>query len=755
MSKCMWAIVVLFPVLTATCPCGAEAGTKVQALIKQLSSKDLKVRRQAVGSLAKMGKAAESAVPALARATRDADANVRLQAVYALDRIRLKESITVPALIKALTDDSRSVRKYAAEAIARIGPRAKTAVEPLKKALKDRDLYVQAAAVVALVALGHAAEATSAVPALRQGAKGRGYSGKYSAHALSTLEAAVGKLPDAGSGKTPKPPVLPPLPKSYKITTQRLCPFNGEVQSMSFSADRRHFAFIVEKGRTMQAVIDGKAGPAFAMLKTPFFFSPDGTRVAYVAYRRATGSVRMVLDGRPGPEYASIFTSWGRHAADDMRPVFSGDSKRFAYVARPVGKGQVDAVVIIDGKVHGPYTEGVGRPVFSADSKHVAYRTYAGLLSRGGAVVLDGKMGPPFRTKMFGPVAAPAGGSIAYAGNSEGLGGSGVTMDGRMVVNGRPGRTYHGVYSPVFSPDGQRLAYVAGTDRGYKKLVVVSGKPGPTYETIAGPVFSPDSKHVAYVGSSKKLGKCWLVLDGKPGLPHDGSAEGEYPIFSADSKHTAFVAVHGKQSIIVDDKVVAEVAAGLRGLCFSPDGKRVACAASQGRGKAFVVVDGKSGPCYADTAGDPVFSADSTSVAYVAKKLGNFGWLVINGKRGPERFGLSNIIVSPVGNRFACVGGLPSSMSREWGIDIDGAMVRTKTMGGITAKPRVLFSPDGRRAAYAYHCREAYMEIEGCKTAQVYDQIFGDSVFFHPNGVLEYLAVKKGTLFRIQVTPQT
>ena len=66
--------------------------------------------------------------------------------------------------------------------------------------------------------------------------------------------------------------------------------------------------------------------------------------------------------------------------------------------------------------------------------------------------------------------------------------------------------------SPVFSPNGLRVAYSA--KKGDKWIIVVDGEPGPAYDGIAkgDPVFSPDSNFVKY--RALKNGK-WLDVSYK------------------------------------------------------------------------------------------------------------------------------------------------------------------------------------------------------------------------------------------------
>jgi len=78
------------------------------------------------------------------------------------------------------------------------------------------------------------------------------------------------------------------------------------------------------------------------------------------------------------------------------------------------------------------------------------------------------------------------------------------------VVDGKPSPAYDEVSNPIFSPDGQHVAYMA--TQGDNQFVVVDGKPGPTYFDIRSLAFSPDSLHLAY--EAKMIDKWLLIVDG-------------------------------------------------------------------------------------------------------------------------------------------------------------------------------------------------------------------------------------------------
>ena len=105
--------------------------------------------------------------------------------------------------------------------------------------------------------------------------------------------------------------------------------------------------------------------------------------------------------------------------------------------------------------------------------------------------------------------------------------------------------------TPVFSPDGKRVAYSAR--KGGRWFVVVDGQAGPEYDGImAGtPVFSPDGKRLAYV--PEKGGKWLVVVDGQEGPTYDMTGH------LAFSRKTRVVGRHYRRYPTIEPKSRAHV----------------------------------------------------------------------------------------------------------------------------------------------------------------------------------------------------
>lgn len=143
----------------------------------------------------------------------------------------------------------------------------------------------------------------------------------------------------------------------------------------------------------------------------------------------------------------------------------------------------------------------------------------------------------------------------------------------RTVVGDAEGPEYYGVVNdvPVFSPDGDRIAYPAMKDFGGghrdrrsmmdgKWVMVVSrmGKPdvvteGPVYDMVVTPVFSPDGRRIAYrarKGTMEKARRFIVIADAETGKVIEEGPVGDEiwpPVWSADGKAAAYGARHGRE----------------------------------------------------------------------------------------------------------------------------------------------------------------------------------------------------------------
>ena len=324
--------------------------------------------------------------------------------------------------------------------------------------------------------------------------------------------------------------------------------------------------------------------------------------------------------------------------------------------------------------------------------------------------------------------------------------------------------------TPAFSPDGSKLAYVARSTRAGKFCVVVNGKAGDLHDAVDGRFlrFSADSTHFAYPAMERD--KWFRAVDGKRGLVFDGI--GIDFVFSSDGKRTAWTGRNGQVwFLVVDGKVEAKIEGVVDGtLTFSPDGKRLACAVARPDRSAYILVDGKAGPVHdgigaslppgvaanrtsAQTgyglgyASSVLFSPDSRRIAYLAH-FGHRKRVYVDGKAEDVEmeFLVSGMVFSDDSKRLAYGGRrFNESFIEKFFLVVDG-----KKGADYDALGYFGFSHDGKHIAFAAKkSNKMVIVVDGQERAE-YSEVPAGPVF-RSDGVLEFLAADKPSLYRIEV----
>ena len=373
-------------------------------------------------------------------------------------------------------------------------------------------------------------------------------------------------------------------------------------------------AFSTNDGAGVSVVLDGEPGRRYHDIGGMPIFSPDGTRLAYVAFQR-TGRRLLRQLFRPVLVVDGAEAAVGGIAQDSL--TFSPDSRRIAYAERCAGQQRV----VVDGHA------GVGFddiqqwflgpcPLFSQNSERIAY---VGLRKDQLHVVVDGTVSEPFANLVRGSIHfSPDSRRFAY--------GAGSTQHACAIVDGEAGPRHFDMLAgtPVFSPDSERWAYVA-IDGG-RSVLLVDRQEEWEAPVIGVPLFSPDSRHVA-ITSAFGPEDVAVVHDGREGRHYRDIAA--QPIFSSSSTTLAYAASNGAGWFVVADSDEGPSYDGLKDIVFSPDGRRLAYAAGR-EDRWRIVIDGVEGPTY-DSTSRPLFSGDSRHVAYTAGK-GDHWFLVVDGE---------------------------------------------------------------------------------------------------------------------------
>ncbi len=322
--------------------------------------------------------------------------------------------------------------------------------------------------------------------------------------------------------------------------------------------------------------------------------------------------------------------------------------------------------------------------VASPDSTHVAVR-----VSRDGkgqtrqSVLVDNSLRLGGGV-MFGPTFSADSSRVATV-VSQG-------QKGRLDVNGVQTTGPDPIAAVVFSPDGQRVAYVGR--EGKKQLVHADGRSSVVYdEVIVGSLtFSSDSKHLAYVA---RRDEAWfVVLNGQEGIAY---VQVDGPVFSPNSQRLAYwarkpdagwvVVADGQENTLMRAQHQA-------GLYFSPDSSQLA-GLGQRNGRWHVMIDGRFHHGY-DALGRQsfTFSGDSKHTAYAAMDDGR--WKVVRDGTIVGEFDAllaGSLRFSPNSSRLVYA-------AREddgWFVVIDDE--RHRDFDRI-APQSIQFSPDSQRLAY-------------------------------------------------------
>ncbi len=352
------------------------------------------------------------------------------------------------------------------------------------------------------------------------------------------------------------------------------------IADLTVSPDGRHVAFVARNGKKWQAFVDGQAGSEYDQIgllgHERFWVSAEGKRLAYAG--RLGLKWQVVVDDRPNA------------ACDEIQQggspfYFSPDGKRTAYAARFGAKWSV----VIDGQ-QGPPCDLVERGSFEFSDDGVR-TAYAVMRDGKWQVVVDNRPGPTYdEVDASSRIFTMHGTCTAYAAQRDGK--------WRVVINGEEGPKYDDVSVPIYSPDGRRIAYVAGRivdDFTRDQSLVLDGQPGPWYRRIGAlAFFCGSSAHV----SSADFGYRSDLLNGKPALGHDNVYG---VVFSPDGKHLAYPAGTKDEVQIIHDGKLGPAYYGVGAPVFSSDGKRLAYTATVGKGeegKQMVVVDGQLGSVY-------------------------------------------------------------------------------------------------------------------------------------------------------------
>jgi hypothetical protein len=384
------------------------------------------------------------------------------------------------------------------------------------------------------------------------------------------------------------------------------------VSEVVFRDDGGELAYVGFRGGRSCPVIGTKVFEAFDYLDTPDF---GGTHVFFRAGNRTT----------PTTEKWWIHADGKKTAEEDWigAIAINADGSQLAYWTQPGATIERDGayfrsnLVLVVGKQRGATwadAESLTRPVFAPDGSRVAT---AGMKGNKWFVIVAGGKGEEPRGQGHGAISGvawrPDGKEIACAAViSDPKGGRpappGASPFGMkfVIVSGKEvfGAKFDAAGSPVFSPDGKRIAFkvLKGTKLGIATSNAENVE--PQYEFVGSPVFNSAGTEVSYAANAG--GRC------EPTTAVVGGDE-------ADVEGGQWFIVRGTRKGDAFEQVGKPV--------YSPDGARLAHAARIA-GKWHVVVGKSRSPPF-DAVDRPRFSADGNRVSFGARLGRELWWKVM------------------------------------------------------------------------------------------------------------------------------
>jgi hypothetical protein len=457
--------------------------------------------------------------------------------------------------------------------------------------------------------------------------------------------------------------------------------------------------------------------------------SQNSKRVAYVAAEN--GKAFVVVDGGRGKGYDAIGTS----------PIACGDGRiRVFHDDRwPI----LEEINLEDGW----YAIDLGISlIFSSDGKHIAYPAQ----DKGDwLVVRDG-----VECKRYDWI---EGGSLTYSPDGERLAYVAVKEDRKrlLVVDDEEGTEYYWANEVVFSPDSRRVAYQAQRSQD-KWFVVADGEEGPDYEAVVDVVFSPDSQHVAYL--VQREDKQLVVVDGMGQVECDGvltwppfwRSNDHLPTYSIARGDSCFVIANGTEDPTgnLRDAIPLIVANGTKVIWWGMEG---------------FVLDGMPEANY-DMYCEPFASPDGGHVAFVARRNGK-RLLVHDGVEGSQYDAIGigvpddeieasdrpwaledeQPIFSPNGKRLA----YRARRGNKWLMVVDGD---EGTEYHAVGRSSYVFSPDSRHLAYTAKRGDKWVVVVDGRETPGYDAFVPSShLVFDTANSLHALGLKDDAFLLIQI----
>ena len=405
--------------------------------------------------------------------------------------------------------------------------------------------------------------------------------------------------------------------------------------------------------------------------------------------------------------------------------------RRLAYRMQ-AGKKQY---VMVD-TLRGPSFDSVSAPIFSSDSKHFAYAAKKGKVN---LLIVDHKQNLLLDSSntIF---------SMQFSSDNKSL--SYILSDKRyyyMVFHGVKGKPYDAINenSIAFTADGNKIAY--SVTRNNNQANVYDGLEQPFYKEVGFPIISPDGKRLAYWA---KEGNVTFLIDGTvKSMPYEMV---QTILFSKDGKHLVCQATRTGKYIINYDGKESEMYQLVHTPTFSADGNHFVYAIelfSEDKAAFFnyAIADGiRMGPYETVVEGSFRYNSDGSVLVFEVEKHDEF-FVVFNGN---EKAHYSDVmqgtqIFSPDNKHFAYVA---EKFDTRRIINADG--VESKSYEDVYS---VVYSPDSKKYVYTVKQNNHEFAIVDGNEGNYYDAILGGGlVFFDSDSTFHYIAIKDQKIYLVE-----
>ncbi len=386
--------------------------------------------------------------------------------------------------------------------------------------------------------------------------------------------------------------------------------------------------------------------------------SPDGTKILF-----ATDSVYIMnTDG------SDITALTNREKRTSLRPSFSPDGKKIVFTASVDEFPEIFSMNV-DGSDLVQLTDGSGFSQMPSYARIVTTQGNSESLPSSETISLQE-------------------GSLVFISQSAGAVDIYSTETGETDVT-RLTKTYDAETSPVFSPDGSKVAYIMKKQNSSELYIM---NPDGTEQTLVTAEVSPYSENIPqfylrYYDGSNPIGRpCF-------------SPDGEIIYFTADEDD-----LYSIYSVNVDGSGLRKLGEG-QDPCVSPDGSKIVYCV-YGNNPAVWIMNSNGSQAKKLTDGTrPAFSPDGKTIAYLSTPLNEFWWsLYIMDVDGDDPTLLADYVspnsrhtFSPDSTRIAFEGSLTAS--NIYAVNIDGSGMNRISYGEeCDMNPQ--FSADGKHIIY-------------------------------------------------------